>query len=273
MMKQENFNAFKVEVNKILDLLFESGIKYKILSKPEEDNPTCYLKLLDHNLKNYKFAIWAVGEWSDFYATDDESEICIFMIHKWNLDKFRPSSADVSWNLLPGSNADSFIHDLLDIKKNPIKTYNEIFYPDPPSKKYLWNYYKDWYINVIKWPFLYNLRSKWSPMALYFTLKLISLFDHRVKKSMVFNGRKDSIFGNYTFGFLSTILCSENDKSFRKFYNLYSKFPTRLRKTTGLFDAYWNVADYDYNMTEKEIEIRLWKGIYLEEEEENESTN
>ena len=31
-----------------------------------------------------------------------------------------------------------------------------------------------------------------------------------------------------------------------------------------MFDAVWSVADYDEDMSEKEIKIRMWKGVVVE---------
>ena len=51
------------------------------------------LKFKSRKLNKYQIAIWPVGKGSN-YDDGRNLSICIFGIHKWRIDKFRPSSAD-----------------------------------------------------------------------------------------------------------------------------------------------------------------------------------
>ena len=98
------------------------------------------------------------------------------------------------------------------------------------------------------------------PKILYRIMKFISLFDTRVEKTIVFD-EADTI-PRYTFGFLATQKFSEEpDSKFKKFYNLYSRFPEQLSRG----GARWNVSDFPKNLNEEQLRRRLFKGVYIEQ--------
>ena len=263
MMNENDFSKFKEKGELILNGLKQNGINFEVTETPIEDAPCYFVRFKDGNLKRWFMGIWATGEWSDYYALDEESGITVFLIHDWSFDKWRPSSADMVWFFLPDSSYfGNFTKDLLEIRKSPIKSYGEIFFlnhhPD-----YLWPflYFKDWFYNVIFTPLKYKLKNVWLPWVLFLTLLFIALFDKRVKKVSVFKERDCNSF-SYTFSFLANEKCSESDRRFWKFYRLYSLFPDKLnRKTKGLFNARWNVADYRPEMKKSEVRSRMLKGI------------
>ena len=274
-MKKENFELFKERVELIFKGLVKWGINFKIIDEPEEDQPAYYIELTDKNLKRWKLGIWAVGSWSDYYAVEDEDEIVVFMIHDWFFDKWRPSNANVSWSFLPNSTYfGEFLYDLNEMKKNPINSFGNIFLTNQPQNKWPFLYFKEWYFNVISTPFKYKLKMVWSPWVLYLTLRFFSLFDRRVKRVEVFR-EKSRDYNYYTFSFLANLMCSESDESFYKFYKLYSYFPQWLKWKCKykLFDATYNVSDYDWNMNENQIRTRMFKGVIAEKPNKNETDN
>lgn len=269
MMNESDFNKFKEKGDLILNCLEQNGIKLNVTEKPIEDAPCYFVRFEDKNLKRWSMGIWATGKWSDYYALDEESGITVFLIHDWNFDKWRPSSADMVWFFLPDSSYfGNFAKDLLEMRKSPIKSYGEIFFDTKPNYKWPFLYFKAWFYNVIFTPLKYKLKNVWLPWVLFLTLLFMALFDKRVKMVKIFKERDYNSF-LYTFSFLANRECSEDDNKFWKFYRLYSSFPNKLnRKTNGLFNARWNVADYIDGMKKSELRTRLWKGVVANEPDE-----
>lgn len=275
-MKEENFKLFREKVRIILKGIRNLGINYKVKQGPLIDNPSYYVTFKDSSLKRWKLGIWATGSWGNYYDIEGENEITIFMIHDWYFDKWRPSSADLSWYYLPESICfDDFLNDLKNLKKHPISSFGDIYYPNETKKQRLFLYLKEWYFNVISTPINYKLRNVWSVWVLFLTLRIISLFDKRVKKVKVFKEGENYYTTNYTFSFLATLTCGSNDESFYRFYRLYSYFPQWLKWKCRfkLFDATYNVSDYDWNMNEDQIRTRMFKGVYVEKPNKNEANN
>ena len=269
-MKKVDYELFRIKSELILEGMREKGINFEVVDGPEENSPSYYIKLTDPTLRRWKLGIWAIGKWSDFYDIESESEVVVFLIHDWSFDKWRPSSSDLSWSFLPDSTYfGNFLFDLNEIKNHPIKGYGEVFYyPTYPRKEWTLLYLKEWYYNVISTPFKYKLKNVWSPWVLFITLWIITLFDKRVKKIKIFKEKLGG-YNNYTFSFLATLLCSEDDESFYKFYRLYSYWPSKLKKKSkfNLFDATYNVSDYEYGMNDDQIRTRMFRGVWVEKPE------
>lgn len=234
----------------------------------ENFSPSITVRFRDKGLKRYTMGIWACGKWSDYYDCEGINRISVFMIHDWLLDKFRPSSANLIYELYlePEFYRDNIHSEMFkqakmieEVNKNPIDTYYAIkeFHEFPNATL---DYIHEWYYYCVEKRFANNLRYKWSVKFLYSILWIISKFDPRVKKSILFND--EGVIPPLTSSFLATEKCADNDKSWERFKNLYERFPKFLRKTFKykLFDSGWNVADYSDDMTEKEIRTRMWKG-------------
>lgn len=270
-MIEENLILFKKKVSLILKELRDRGIECIVKETPSVDNPTYYIEFLDIELKYWKLGIWATGEWSDYYKTMDKTKdqigITIFMIHKWFFNRWSPNDSNISWEFLSNSlYFDNFINDLLGIKKNPIKSYCDILYDGNILRKnYVNTYLKDWYFNEVYIPTRYKVSNVWSSKLLFKILKLISIFDRRVKGVRVYSSIEGDVI-NYTFSFLATSFCSKCNKSFLNFYKLYSYYPNKLKKIFNfrLFNANYNVSDYFSGLTESKLNDRMFKGVIAE---------
>ena len=270
IMEKEYFLKFKKIVETIVEILKSRelrliNIDQKLNSMSPED-PGISFRISG---MRYSIGIWPCGEWSDYYDVESNNYICVFLIHDWLFDKFRPSSADISYDIFLNSEGNYDLSDIINVivntKENPIDTYCSICenrIVDGNIKNRRWFYFKEWY-KAIMYEITNRLKIDIVPLWVYNVLKLIAYVDSRVEKTTIFE-EKDTI-PRYTFGFLSTIKCSEDDKSFRKFYYLYSELPRKIIQKLGC-DAYFNVADYNKDMSEREIRIRLWKGVVIYDE-------
>ena len=257
---------FEEIFNKFIRKLELKRIKFDTIEY--DDDPGKIITFHQRGLKKYKLGFWPCGKWFNYYNVQDDSKVSIFMIHSWNLDKFRPSSADILFEVYVNQTNDidlelgTITDEIEKIKNNPIKTYYEIttihHYKSPVLEYY------STYFNIVSYECKGYLEYNLTPKLLYGILKFISIFDRRVKKSKCFDEK--SVVPRYTFSFLATIECANNLRSWKKFCDLYYRFPVWLKRKTGhrMFDAVWSVADYDEDMSEKEIKIRMWKGVVVE---------
>lgn len=262
-MTEENLKIYENKLDYFLDQLDRSGISFRYCEtfiRDSDGQPNTYL-LLD-KLKRWSIGIWATGEWSDYYDVDSESKFTIFMIHSWHLDKFRPSSADIIFELSADPKVTSDILEVVEKIKIFCKTQVALYESVFPERSWWWDY---WTFEISK-PFWRNLRYSWSPLGLYWILRTIAILDPRVQSKKTLYHHSPG-YPRYTFGFLATPKCSEDDNSFEGFYNLYSRFPRKLARLCKgkLFNATWNVSDHVEGMDDKAIKKRLWKGIYLED--------
>lgn len=276
-------NKFKENLNEILEDFKDNGIHFKITKDytiPKE-NPRVYfdgsveepssdiiIKFNKGGLKRWYMGISGAGPDSGHYTAEKNSMI-VYLFHSWVFDRWSPFSADIrfdltSFNIIRGSDQYlEMLDTLCNINQNPIKYYINIIYENPNKIKYPnFKYLRDWYFYVIKSPISKKLRWDWSPLWLYYILKFISWFDPRCKMSKLF---EDDMIPRYNFGFLATKKCSEDDRSFERFYYLYSTFPNKLKYICKykLFDALYNVSDYSENFTKEEIDQRLMRGVIL----------
>lgn len=252
-MKEEDFLLFKRKTELILNTMNKLGIKFRIVSGPDINNPAYFIKFANRNLRYWKMGIWATGSWGNLYDIKSNSEVTIFMIHDWYFDKWRPSSSDISWGFLPESNYfEDFIFDLIEIKNNPIKSFRDIYFPESnrPRLKYI----KEWYLNEVYRKMNYKLK-KVTSWTIYRILLLISFFDKRMIYTRIFDNYEEEVYS-----FLASLKCSENDKSFHKFYKLYSYIPTKICKSLGIRSRF-NVSDYSLDMTDEDLKIRMFKGV------------
>lgn len=272
-MEKEYFLKFKKIVETIVEILKLKELKLididQKLDSISPEDPGISFRISG---MRYSIGIWPCGKWSDYYDVGNINYICVFLIHDWLFDKFRPSSADIRYDISLNSvgnyigditnNDIEAVNIIVDAKENPIDTYCSICESrivGDNIKNRRWFYFKEW-CKVTMYEITNRLKIDIVPLWVYNILKLIAYVDSRVEKTTIFE-EKDTI-PRYTFGFLSTIKCSENDKSFRKFYYLYSELPRKIIRKLGC-DAYFNVADYNKNMSEREIRIRLWKGVVI----------
>lgn len=276
---KEKMNQFLKLKNDILDRLRESKIEPKIryddtVEGEYGNSMSISYGFKNGGLKHWYLGIWGCGKWSNTYDCDSEDYISIFLIHKWHLDKFRPTSADILFivNLKDPieEQCEEAISEIVNINNHHILEYHRIFkesghlHEDSHDMPCI-EYFRDWLNNVVVSPFLENLSSKWSVIFLYWILRLISFIDPRVSRGKLFN-EKDNFYPRYISGFLATEWASDREWAFNSFAWLYSKFPSKLCRLTRhrLFDAYWNVADVPEEITKK-LNIRMWKGIIIKD--------
>lgn len=269
-MEKENLKLFEKKLDRLLNKLAMLGLKPTIYDTelivndnneliPEQSSPCISMILETRGLDKWCIGIWGTGQWGDWYAVEEESMFTVFLIHKWQFDKFRPSSADVCYSFPANpeeNDMTGMILDLLEMKKHPKETYEKMFGR---------SYFKDYWWNEIQNPVQKWLKYKGSVNFIYGILKFISWFDPRVQSKRTLYKKTEGRIPSVHIGFLATKKCSENDKSFERFYKLYSGLPRKLRYWTKgkLFDAHFNVSDYEESMTNEEIRIRLMKGVVL----------
>lgn len=262
-MERENYLKFRKLTDRFFKKLKEKGLKISYC-EIDKNYPDIFFRFSSRGLRKYSVGIWACGKWSDYYDVEKNSYISIFLIHDWRRDKFRPSSSDIEFIAYPDEHYDTYIDIIIKLlirmKNKPIDTYYEID-QHPRFKNHVLNYIHSWWIiNSIE------IRDKFKyticPIILFGILRFISFFDPRVKKVKVFDEKYT--IPRYTFSFLATIKCSESEKSFKRFYLLYDKFPSWINRKFKFGDAMFNVADYDETMSEDEIRARLFKGVVVE---------
>lgn len=257
--------------------------KPKIVEEPTSDCPVYTIKFEKAGMRNWRLGIWATGKWSDFYDIDSEPSdcICIFLQHEWNIDKFRPSWANDNYRF------DISFHDFIDfteyhlgrilglvsfIKNNRAFAYS-LDSSELPKGSCKLKYLKDWWINVIVIPGYDNWwKRAGSVKLLYGLLRFISWFDPRIdcKKTKIFYER--DMWPRYTIGFCATIKASKDDEKLYRVWRLYTQFPRWLWKNFGyVFDAQWNLCDQTGEENEKELRMKIWKGIYFSDVAEDET--
>lgn len=254
--------------------------KPKIIKEPTSDYPVFTVTFEGKNLKRWKMGIWATGKWSDFYDIDSDTSdcVCVFLKHDWNIDKFRPSCAE-------GYRYDISFHDFTDftdyhlgilervmgfINNNPKCAY--FLDTDYLPEKKIWRQYlNDWWNNVVRIPFSGWWKRRASVKLLYRFLKFISWVDPRIdcSKTMLFD-EGENCYPRYTIGFCASIKASLNADKLYGAWRLYTQFPAWLQIHTGhSFSAHWNLCDQNGDENEKELRLKIWKGIYFTDVEDD----
>lgn len=265
-MEKKNYEKFIKLTEDFLEMLKERhGISPSSVWWPSQDYPEVRCRFKSWGLRKWTMGIWPTGEWSEFYDTDaKENKIAVFFIHDWTLDKFRPSSADILYEIWVEEDSKylditHIVDEIYRVKKNSIMTYYGISRNRETNPNLL--YLEDWWFDK-KFRVRNLMRYIIGPRILYGVMRFISSLDRRVEKVVVFD--EPGTMPRYTFGFLATKKFSrKSDKEFERFYNLYSRFPERLSRKIGI-DARWNVSDWSEEINEKQLRTRLFKGIYIE---------
>lgn len=284
-INEEKIKTFKKFVEIIKLYLRGKGINPILTydgTKPDEDygnSMSMSFRFKKGGLKRWHLGIWGCGEWSETYDCNSKDYISIFLIHDWYYDKFKPTYADVVFEvkLYPAdeneikSKIEEVIQEIDKIHKHPIIEYHNIFnkkglYEEDDSHDHEMpciEYFRDWWSNEVVIPFTQKLKMEWSVVFLYGILRLISIIDPRVNRGKLFY-EKDNFFPKYVSGFLASEWASDCDWAFNSFAWLYAKLPYKLCKLCGhrLFDAHWNVADFPGEITNT-LEKRMWRGVVI----------
>lgn len=281
-MTPENYRIYRNKSLEIIALLRSKGYKIDIrYDEGNKDDPQISFRIKG---LRWWFAIWAIGDWSEFYMCDiSEPKIAVFCIHDWRMDKFRYSSAD--WGIEIDTNSapkeiDEKENEILSwveyIKRNPMKSYAALSCDLQERMKNgtsLWRaYFSHWWFYKISNPFEKWFKYSGSPLMLWYFLKILSYLDPYVVRREIMDYEKRS-YPRYTFGFL----CRKNisDEECRRVWKWYSEWPSNLwrwcyrKLNRSLFDAHWSVSDWPDGIDEKELRIRMLKGIYFVDWPEN----
>lgn len=283
-MKLENLTHHNYFVKSAWKILNEIGAYYTYEGMEEhvlQDNYMLYIK--NKKIGKWNLGIWAVGEWNikSSYELDGETTvykdgygvdiykpltICIFLVHDWTFDKFRPSYSD--WRVVvdyEDENAlDKAIKELKNIVKNPIDSYYDIVdynnYDERhrESNKYV-SYIKGYYKNVIA-PFVERKHRFITGFLCTKLLYLMSLVDKRIFH-FEYNYRKSE--WNPEFDIAMVFNLGETEKDDWKVYNFYNKLQERLRKMCN-----YNIR-INFNYMDEEnggLPDNIWRGIYWENE-------
>ena len=276
-LKLENEEHHNYFVNTVYKLLSDIGYTYSVeeVDKMSIEN-SYYLHFHDKKTKKWHLGIWAVGEWNIKenvngnvincgygVNTYNPLSICVFLIHDWTYDKFRPTSAD--WEVIVKENDDIDIvaEELNHYFKHPIDSYYVLVDEDSynfqhkEKNKYI-SYVKGWYHNE----FISFLRQKQQRIIGYILTKiilLISLFDRRVyHRESKFH--KDDWNAEFETAIVFKYGKTEWDdwKRWKDYDKLYRKFQK-------LCDFNLEV-DFTYLDEEGNLPKNIWRGIYWEEE-------
>lgn len=277
-MTPENYRIYRNKSLEIIALLRSEGYKIDIrYDENDKDDPQISFRI--RGLR-WWFAIWAIGDWSEFYMCDIdivEPKIAVFCIHDWNMDKFRYSSCN--WGIEIDTNSsqreifkkeNEILSWVEYIKKNPMESYASLSYDLQERMKTgtpLWKaYFSHWWFYKISNPFEKWFKYSGSSLMLWYFLKVLSYMDPYVVRREIMDYEKRSS-PRYTFSFL----CRKNisDPQCRRVWKWYSEWPNNLRRWCSkklgkpLFDAHWSVSDWPDGIDEKELRIRMFKGIYF----------
>jgi hypothetical protein len=253
------------EYKKYIDLILEEFKAFKPYIIHKYDN-VYLLKFKNRNLNKYRIEIWPVGG-EDNYDSEHTPSICIFGIHKWRIDKVRPSSAD--WALYyemddlkshyETNNPPYLLWDLEEtlncIKHNPIFSYFH-FGETPEHNMYLAYARSFWNARVVGWYKNY-IQGLCVPYLLFMVLYLISLFDRKIANKYILVNYWKNAYPSFTFGFPIKIGATE-DAIYRR-WKLYSGYPDKIIRGK----AHFHVYEIKQGDTDKDIHNGLFRGIYF----------
>ena len=278
-LKLENeqyHNYFVQTTHKILSGL---GMDYTIdeIDKMSVENGYA---LYFHNKKTKKWhlGIWAVGKWGVKEEIDghiigcgyglesyEPLTICVFLVHDWTYDKFRPTYSNWHHEILKDGNVDIVIEDLNRCFKHPIDSYylfvdeDSYNYQHKENNKYI-AYLKGWYRNEFI-SFMKKKRQRWLGYIFTKIIMLISFFDKRIyHREQKFH--KDRWNAEYEIAIVSKY--GKTEWHDWKTWNDYDKI---FRKFQKLCDYNLEV-EFTYLDEDGNLPKNIWRGIYWEEEPE-----
>ena len=231
-----------------------------------------------HNRKTKKWhlGIWAVGEWeikeevnghiiSCGYGVEHYKPltICVFLVHDWTYDKFKPSYAD--WYMLINENesVDECVNELRDIFKNPLKSYYRIVDADSYSfqhknKNRFIAYVKGWFHN----DFLHFTKRKRQRILGYLSTKLLMLITYFDKAVYLRKYKFHEDEWNHEYDIAIVFNYGETEwDDWKRWHDYY-----RLQ------EILWKICDYNiwieftYVDEEGKEPENIWRGVYWEEE-------
>ena len=278
----DNHNYFIQTVDKILSKI---GIDYttdEIERKCLDEGYLLYFK--NKKTKRWHLGIWAVGKWNIKSQIIDEDgtrtfdsgygldayppyTICVFLIHDWTFDKFRPTYADWSFFINKGNtNAiDTVIVQLKDIFKNKLTSYYNIIDEDSynfshRSKNKYVAYAKGYYKNIICPLFAKYYRRSMG----YICTKLFTTFAHLYRRVSMVKTKFHRDAWNAEFNIAVVFKYGKSDWHDWKAWNDYFKKWQFFKRLSN-----YNInVEFNYLDEEGNLPTNIWRGIYWEDEPE-----
>lgn len=252
----------------VLNLLLKlSKYKPEITHSPDESYPGYDIVFHKKGLRKYKFFIWGIGEWMNYYDLENKNELSFFGFHNHHIDKIRPSYSNL---VVEGTreNLDMLVNEieylLNSIINNPISSYHYSLEGRIIDKNGLLEY-----ISANYFHFYYNkkeyLKDCIMPNLIFYILYFCSLFDRHIDSKKIYIDRDKNkfisghIFYDYTFGF--PITSDDEDVIYSK-WMFYSEYPRKILKVNR-----FNVFPIKGIKNEKEIKRGLMLGIYYNEKD------
>lgn len=236
-----------------------------------------YLYFHNKKTKRWHLGIWAVGKWGVKTEIDGKVcdcgygvdtykplTICVFLVHDWTYDKFRPTYSDWQTLIEYGGDIENVKEDLKYIFKHPITSYYNMVDEDSynfqhhESNKYK-AYIKAWYYNV----FSEILRRKIRRIKGYIATHIFmikSRFDKRVAHRE-YKFHKDKWNNEYEIAIVFKYGETEWD-DWKAWFDYKTLFEKLYR---------WNIwVNFNYLDEEGNMPDRIWRGVYWEGEPEKE---
>lgn len=278
-LKLENKEYHDYFVQTVYNIISNLNFKYTFEEIEEMCiNNSYYLHFHNRKTKKWHLGIWAVGEWGIKeevngniikcgYGVDvyKPLTICVFLVHDWTFDKFRPTYADWEVSIQQGTEINSLIGELKYFFKHPLESYYILVDEDSyncqhkENNKYI-AYFKGWYHN----DFLSSLRKLQQRIFGYILTKIImfiSLFDRRVyyRESKFHKDR-----WNAEYEIAIVFKYGETEWHDWKRWNDYEKI---FRKFQKLCDYNLEV-EFTYLDADGNLPKNIWRGVYWEDEPE-----
>jgi hypothetical protein len=276
-LKLENENYHNYFVQTVYEILTKLNFSYTI-GEIEKMSIEERYSLYFHNKKTRRWhlGIWAVGEWGIKEEIDGDvinagygidsykpKSICVFLIHDWDYDKFRPTYAN--WQRMieeNDNNIDVVVNDLKYCFKHPIDSYytnveeDKYNFQHIEKNKYI-AYFKAWYRNVL---LMYKEKKKRRILG-YIATKIFTtkaFFDKRIAHCE-YKFHKDKWNDEYEVAIVAKY--GETEWDDWKVWSVYDKLFEKLHK--------WNIwVSFTYVDENGNIPDNIWRGVYWEEEPE-----
>lgn len=228
--------------------------------------------------KRWHLGIWAVGEWgvkeeidghviNCGYGIDDYKPltICVFLIHDWTFDKFRPSCSDWHYILLKDESIDTIVNDLKYYFKHRLKSYYLLVDEDcynfqhKERNKYI-AYLKGWYHNEFV-SFIKEKHQRWCGYILTKIIMLISFFDKRV------HYREEKFHKSDWNAEYDIAIVFKYGKTEWHDWKRWHDYERIFRKFQKLCDYNLEV-EFTYLDADGNLPKNIWRGVYWEDEPE-----
>ena len=266
------YNYFVDSTLKILNLLGDKSSRQDIEDKIKKDD----FYLCFPNFKNSKWwlGIWPVGDWnfedeydgkvykSGYGISDYNSHtIIVFLIHKWDLDKFRPTYSNLDMCISDNNDCElrDAVKSIQQFINNPLDSYYktlDVNYEGNNEHKNKYTAYIDGMWNNEICPFIHKYVRRFGGWLGMTVIKTMAMFDKRVH-SMETKYHSDK----WNAEFESALVFYYGDTPWKswKRYDDYDRIITFFRKLCD-YNLFINMTYVDKGEEPK----RKWRGVYWE---------